>query len=350
MTHSETLQAELARHLQAKPSQPRQHLPIVQKTTPEALIERVVTTIPVVAMISDEGRNILDGYGKRVHPLTNGMRDGSPQYVETKSSGRQFVAFVRFTSNIATQSKSGNEYFARNDSAARDSGSPARQFVAWPTSTQGFRPIDGIESMAWNHIPMFNKRVKELLQQTLEKHQSPVTKLPTLKFSPKAAFLWTNYANSVEADQQPGRALCNVRDAASKAAENVARLAAVIHAFDDAEGDISLQTVETAIAMVNWYLKQFIRIFAPRVVPQVMLDALSLDLWLRGNYISKGYMSLYRKNWILQRGPLRKKSQLDAALNVLADGGQVQVWIDPKNTWCVTFIFNAQPFQLPLPN
>lgn len=350
MTRSETLQAELARHLQAQPSQPRKLFTIVQKTTPEALIERVVTTIPVIAMITDEGRNILDGYGKRVLPLTNGMRDGSPQYVETKSSGRQFVSFVRLTSNIATQSKSAIEYFARNDAAARDSGYLARQCIAWPTSTQGFRPIDGIESMSWNRMPAFNKRVKELLQQTLEKHQSPVTKLPILRFSPKAAFLWTNYANRVEADQQPGRAFCNVRDAASKAAENVARLAAVIHAFDEAGGEISLQTVETAIAMVDWYLKQFIRIFAPRVVPQVMLDAHTLDLWLRNNYSTKGFMTLYSKNWILQRGPLRKKTLLDAALNLLADGGQVQVWIDQKHKWMVTLIFNSHPFQLPQPN
>lgn len=343
----ESIQAELACHYKAMPTPPLQLRPIVRDITPEAMIQRLTTSIPLLALCADEGRQILDGRAVRSIALLNGLRDGSPQYVDRKGSGSQYVAFSRLSSNISTQPDSAVEFFNKNNGTARGSGHMARVFVAWPTSTQGYRFIESTALMTWTAMEPFDQRVKELLQQTLAMHKSPVTKLPVLRLSPEAAFRWTNFANAVEADQQPGFQLCKIRDAASKAAENVARLAAVIHVFSNAQGDISLRTIESAIAMVNWYLTQFARIFAPPQVPQVMLDAHALDYWLRTSVVAMGMGITHRKNYLLQRGPIRNKFQFDAALQVLINGGQVQVCQDAKKTWWVNCIANSMAVQLP---
>ena len=47
----------------------------------------------------------------------------------------------------------------------------------------------------------------------------------------------------------------SLKDFASKAAENAARLAALFHLFSGKTGDISVEHIEQAITLMNWYLE-----------------------------------------------------------------------------------------------
>ena len=52
-----------------------------------------------------------------------------------------------------------------------------------------------------------------------------------LKFSPEAKTLWIEFYNTIESMLVSGNELYDVRDVASKSADNAARLAALFHVF-----------------------------------------------------------------------------------------------------------------------
>ena len=54
-----------------------------------------------------------------------------------------------------------------------------------------------------------------------------------------------------------------IKDFASKAAENAARLAALFHLFSGKIGDISTEDMEQAITLTHWYLCEARRLLEP---------------------------------------------------------------------------------------
>lgn len=64
----------------------------------------------------------------------------------------------------------------------------------------------------------------------------------------------------------------HAKDHASKLPENIARLAALIHSFDDlSEEEISLDTLLEAIDLVAYFSKEFMKVFS--APPKYEVDA-----------------------------------------------------------------------------
>lgn len=343
MKNSAELQQKLAEHLLKKPTAPRIYRTLIRDITPESLLDRAAKNYPLFGLAADEGGQVLSGHATRSLPLLNSARDGSAQYVDRKSSASQVIKFLRLSSHIEAQPKTVFAFLEGKGHLARDNGFLARNFVSYPYSTQGYRFISSTESMTWPVAEVFGARIREMLQKTKDLHARPVDRLPVLKLDDEAAFSWVNYANMVEGSQQPGFCYSKVKDAASKAAENAARLASVLHAYVGREGDIQLDTIQSAQTIVLWYLEQFIRIFAPPIIPQVLIDAQSLDSWLRMQFSTSGHY-IHRRNRILQFGPLRKSHELAGALDVLVQHGKVRMLRDAKKTWHVELWCNSPPY------
>ena len=147
-----------------------------------------------------------------------------------------------------------------------------------------------------------------------------------LSFSAPAQIEWDSIFNSIESSIRPGGEFCEVRDFASKVAENIARQAGVLHAFEGYEGTkISVETLRSATQVVLWYAKEFVRLFSPPdPLQETIMDAYLLQDWIIRIYRSRNWQVI-PKNFILQRGPnaLRSKARLDWALNCLYNGGRV---------------------------
>jgi len=173
----------------------------------------------------------------------------------------------------------------------------------------------------------------------------------TLDFSTDAKVLWKDFANHIERNLNPGGMYCDVRDAASKTAENVARMAGLFHVSEGRSGEIQADSVNQALQICEWYLGEFKRIFAPTPpVPQQELDAMSLDAWLRYAYATRGEYCI-KRNVILQMGPgsIRTKARLDPALGVLAQSGRIRLTQEPKSrAWWVELFINSSPYQYQL--
>lgn len=321
----EDLQNQLAAHLLHAPSRPRTLQMFLQDATPEGIVNRVQQHCPLLFLSCDEGGKVMNANMAHSLPLLNSMRDGSAQYFDRKTSGRQIIPFVRLSSHVQVQPNTMARFIEKSGSLSRDIGFLARNLVCFPHSTQGFRFIDNFDELKWPCVVKFNERVIELLEETKKTHQGTVETLPEVEFSSEAAHAWVRYFNHVEINQQPNGCYSGIRDAASKIAENVARLAGVIHKFEGHQGQISLDTIERSIAIGDWYLQSFRMIFDPPAVPQVALDAQSLEAWLWKHYRQTGEW-VFKKNFVRQHGPLRSKSELDAAVAMLTNAGRMSVY------------------------
>ena len=113
------------------------------------------------------------------------------------------------------------------------------------------------------------------------------------------------------------------------------RLAALFHLFSGKIGDISVEHIEQAITLMDWYLQEARRLLEPQSIQPNLEDARRLLDWLLAR---RPQTTTPRE--ILQFGPLRNKSQRDSALETLIEHQQIRlVKMGNKshidiNPWC----------------
>lgn len=155
----------------------------------------------------------------------------------------------------------------------------------------------------------------------------------TLGFSASAQVEWERIFNSIECALRPGGEFCDIRDYASKVAENIARLAGVFHAFEGYEGtEISVETLHAAATVVLWYSNEFVRLFSPPdPLQEAIKDAYELEDWFIQILRKRGWTQ-FPANFVLQFGPnkLRTKERLKWTLECLAGGGRISLYWQGK--------------------
>jgi hypothetical protein len=168
-----------------------------------------------------------------------------------------------------------------------------------------------------------------------------------LTFSYEAKEAWINSRNKVEAELRPDGSLSDVKDAASKFANNVARVAALFHGIEGRAGEISDETVIQAGIVCTYYLDEFIRLFSKKEqIQSVVADSWDLDGSIQKYFANHPNESYMKQSALAQYGPsyLRKdKPRLDAAVNMLHQRGIIHIFKDnKKTTW---FSYNSQQSQ-----
>lgn len=142
---------------------------------------------------------------------------------------------------------------------------------------------------------------------------------PTLlRLSPVAASIWRDYHDEIERQLAPLGALREIPDFAAKSAENAARIAGCLHLFDGTASAITPETIQAAVMLARWYLRESLRLLALLDEPQEWTDARALDAWLVGH----GSCTTREAQ---QYGPVRDKAQRDAALAMLVDANRIKI-------------------------
>ncbi len=143
-------------------------------------------------------------------------------------------------------------------------------------------------------------------------------------FSSEAQSAWLDYFNDIERKIRPGGLYENAGDHASKLAENVARIAAVLHYFEGFKGDISIETLDTAIKFCEEASRDYLEVFESESQDEVNADIL-VD-WLHSDPDFRKHGEV-KKNRIRQYGPssLRSKEALGSALSILEGRGKVEI-------------------------
>ena len=147
--------------------------------------------------------------------------------------------------------------------------------------------------------------------------------------SPEAKAAWVEFHDAIEAELSSGGELYDVRDVASKIADNAARLAALFQVFEFGTGAVGYDAFEGASRIAAWHLSEARRFFGELALPVELADAARLDTWLV-EHCCRERTHMVGKNRVRQHGPLRDGARLDTAIRELADLGRIRLVKDGK--------------------
>ena len=328
---SEIWEALAFEHEKEKPVRPRRFKVLYDDATSEALMWGMFQDTPVAGLVSTEG----DLRNRAFNDISkqNSLWSGDPITVDRKTAESFELKDARLTVSFMTQPTLFERYVRTNGEVLRGSGLWARFLVCQPISTQGYREIDNA-TVSWDHCKEFASRIKDLLKENIDMLEGSERDRQVIGFSPSAADLWVEVFNEIEGEIRRGGRFEGAGDLASKLADNISRVAALVHVFEGGGNEISLEALQFAINFCAWCSDEFYRVFMPPKEGES--DAKELLSWFKG-YRRKGFSDV-RKNTILQYGPrrLRNKEKLDVALDELVLAGKVSI-LKRGGAWVVDF-------------
>lgn len=310
--------------------------------TSEALAHRLATGWPVGGIVSDEGGAVLGGHSLKPDNLVSGLAllnnlwSGTAFTSDRKTAPSFAVDSARATCALMVQAEVLRDFHERAGALASGSGLYSRFLVCQPESTVGSRFFREPPAN-WPALTAYENRLDDLLALPLPIASDGRLKPTALDLTPAAKALWVAFFDQVEGELRSGGELVDIKDTASKIAEQAARMAALFHLYaHGTDGEISQETMTSAVQVTSWYLLQARRFFGELALPAEIGDALRLDAWmLEQTQAGKG-MTFTRRE-IQNRGPgsTRNPARLDPALKVLADLDRIRVRRTGKSTWLV---------------
>jgi putative DNA primase/helicase len=263
--------------------------------------------------------------------LINVLWDGGSITIDRRTGECYRVQDVRLSMGLAIQADTIRKFFENSKGLARGSGFLARFLIAWPTSTQGTRLFKE-PPKAWPKLTVFNDRITQLLERIPTLNDAGGITPITLDFSDEAKQAWIDFHNEVEIELRLGGEMADAKDVASKAADNVARLAALFYLFEwHSEGDIKKEHLDAAIEIVAWHLYEAKRFFNQIATPEYLGNAIKLDAYILRN-CRNFKANTIQKNHLRQHGPIRDKKLLNEALDELVDANRIKIILDDRTS------------------
>jgi len=336
---SEGIEEQLCAALKTEPCLIPARKLLYVDTTAEGLLagmnESSLAGATSATLVHDEFGQFCDGPMSRRLPLLNALWSGTDCVVDRKSSPSFTLTNAALSLLLQAQPAVFQRFLSRQGEQARGNGFMARVLLASPKSTQGSRYEYGFTAECPS-LDWFYKRCEQLLQREEPR---------TLRFSRQAQDAWNQIANYYENQMNPGGVFCDARDFASKAAENVARIAANFHAFliDDSD-EVSGEMLQVAANMMNGYANQFLSLMgAHNPINEQERDVAELENWIRSTLQKKGW-NFMLKSFLMQYGPnrLRSREKIDLLLGILCSYGRLSVWQFQKK-WIVSVTSPVAP-------
>ena len=327
---TDKLRSDLAELQEKKPQAPKVPRLLLGDETPENLAWSLSRQWPSAGVLSSEAALIFGAHGMgkdsvmRNLGLLNVLWDGGTHSVGRRTSECFTVKGARLTVALQIQEATLRAFFERSGGLARGTGFLARFLVAWPESTQGYRPFTEAPPN-WPHLAAFHRRIAAILANPVPLNDDGSLSPAMLTLSPEAKTAWVAFHDAIEGELRSGGELYDVRDVASKTADNAARLAGLFQIFEYGMGGvIGLPAFESASRIAAWYLSESRRFFGDLALPDELADATRLDTWLIG-YCQRGRTHLVTTREAQRLGPVRDKGKLAIALRELEDLDRVRV-------------------------
>jgi hypothetical protein len=294
--------------------------------TPESLAWSLAKEWPSAGVISNEAGIVFGAHamGKdsimRNLAQLNILWDGGVLPIGRRTSESFTVKGARLTMGLQIQEMVLRSFFDQSKGLARGIGFLARFLIAWPESTQGFRPFSEAPEN-WPDLAAFHRGITKTLDQEVPIDASGALTPVMLDLPPKTKAEWVKYHDDIEAKLRNGGELYDVRDTASKTADNAVRLGSHFQVFEHGMGGgIGLEAFEGAGRIVAWHLSCARRFFGELALPTGLDDAARLDSWLREHCRRERTCSVTTMR-VQQYGPrgLRDKAAIEAAVGALDD-------------------------------
>lgn len=304
---------------------------IFNDATPAAIKDYLCGYWRSVGIMSDEAGTIFNGYTLNELPFINKMWDGATFSVERKSEPEKLIRDARLTLALMVQPDVFKGYLQRKGDTAKGIGFFARCLICQPDSKQGSRTISS-PVVSSEHLPVFHQRLMEIINESIGRDNQ--NDRLCLRFTVEAEKRWIEFYNKVELDMGLLGTLSDFRDYASKVAENMARVASLLHYFNGNNGDISLSAVEDAVKIITWYVNEYIHIFSkPQELTPAISEADELYWWIK-THCNRLVVPYITKNTVLQYGPnkFRNRSKANELLGMLYSQKRILVAKKGKTT------------------
>ncbi|MDO9227087.1 MAG: YfjI family protein [Pseudomonadota bacterium] len=329
---TDKLRADLAEIQNDKPEPPRVPRLLLGDETPENLAWSLARQWPSAGVVSSEAGLIFGAHGMgkdsimRNLGLLNVLWDGGVHSVGRRTSESFTVKGARLTVALQIQEPTLRSFFDRSGGLARGTGFLARFLVAWPESTQGFRPFTEAPPN-WPHLAAFHRRIAAMLANPVPMDDEGALSPALLMLAPEAKAAWVAFHDAIEGELASGGELYDVRDVASKSADNAARLGALFQIFEHGMGGaVGLDAFEGASRIAAWHLNESRRFFGELALPAELADAARLDSWLIEHCrTNRTHFVHTREAQRLGPGCVRDKERLTAALRELEELDRVRV-------------------------
>jgi putative DNA primase/helicase len=318
---TDALKRDLADLHAEKPVPPRVPRLIYSDITPEELGYQLAKRWPSAAITASEGGTVLGGHSMtgdsamRNMARLNDLWSGQEISSDRRTSESWVARGARLTVGLQVQESTLRSFFDKSAGLARGTGFLARFLVAWPQSTQGKRLFKDAP-VQWPKLAAYHQRIERILSVPTPMDDDGALTPSLIPLSAEAKAMWVEYHDEVEIRLAVGGDYADVRDVASKSADNAARLAALFHIFEyGGGGAIGLEAMEAGCMVAAWHLQESRRFFGEIAVPVEMADAMRVIRWAVEVGRTQGGTVATRD---LQRlGPVRNKDRLDAALREL---------------------------------
>ena len=183
----------------------------------------------------------------------------------------------------------------------------------------------------WPALAAFNIRLTAILERPAPVDEFGKLTPALLTLAPDAMAVWVEFHDQIEAELSTGGELVDVRDVASKIADNAVRMAALFHVFNGSIGAIDSDTMESATRITTWHLLESKRFLSEIAMPLELANPARLEAWLIDYCRREGTDQVPTKA-VQQFGPsgLREKAVIEAAVKELAELGRVRLVRDGK--------------------
>ncbi len=319
-----------------EPIPPRVPRLIYGDVTPEALAYDLAKKWPSGGVISSEAGVVFGGHGMGADSVMrnlatlNQLWDGVP-ISTTRRTTESFTTYgARLTMALQVQESTIRAFFANTKGLARGTGFLARFLVAWPESTQGTRYFTAAPK-DWPALATFNNRLSTILKMAAPIDETGVLTPVMLTLSPEAMAAWVAFHDSIESMLTRSGELYEVRDVASKTADNAARLAALFHTFNGSIGPIDIDAMESASSIAAWHLSEARRFLSELALTPEQANPARLEGWL-ADYCMRERVDRVSTRDIQQFGPgsLRDKKAIQEAVQELTELGRARLITEGK--------------------
>lgn len=300
-----------------------------EDATPEALTMALASGWPSASLWSDEAGLVIGSHAMsdqsvmRTMGLLNRLWDAQPFERRRASAPDARVRGRRVTVSLMAQPSAFAALVGIGDGLARGLGFLARFLLSWPASTMGTRfykppPADTPA------LDIFDRRLRALLSMPLPFDSGidgRALKPERMTLAPASQAQWIDFFNDTEKGLAPAGEVSRVVDVAAKAAEQAARIAAVLQVVDCGPGgEITPAYMEAGCALAGWHLDEAVRVLSSSIADPATADASTLLHWLRGRAEPTEPRDILR----CASPRMRDKPRRDAALKRLTDTGHVR--------------------------
>lgn len=347
-TATSELESRLQNLERTEPVAPKVPEILYGDATPEALTHGLAKKWPSAGVVSSEAGTVFGSHGMGTDSVMrnlaalNVLWDGGTHKVSRRSTEGFTVRNARLTVSLQVQLPVLAGFMGKAGDLARGSGFLARFLVAWPESTQGTRQYQEPD-YAMAGLAGFNARITKLLTDPVPFDDTGDGVAPAmLEFSPEAKAIWVRFYNLIESQLAPLGSLADVKDVASKTADNAARIAALFHLYAHGpNGAIDAQVMQSACTIALWHLGESRRLLTDLSQDPALSLAARLDAWLIARCNERRTNRVSTRD-VLREFPsskLRRKEQLTPVLQELVDaerassvqdGRQKLIVINPK--------------------